>query len=877
MKKIIIFLFFALMAPVCVMAQSSMTDDQVIKFVIKEHENGTSQEQIVTKLMQRGVDISQIRRVRQKFQRMSKDQALGVLSNDTQRQRGDRSRNGNNANIEGEDQRLDRFSNYDGDDRSTYKVRDGIVSQRTYDENDELFTEFEDELNDFMPADTAQMYLNLLKRVKKDKKKVFGRDIFNKKNLSFEPNMNIATPAGYRLGPGDAVFIDIYGASQKTIESTISPEGTVTIEGFGPVNLSGMTVEQANAHLRSQLGRRYQSSQIRLTVGQTRTIMVNVFGEVKAPGTYTLSAFASVFHALYMAGGPSELGTLRNIKVYRHNQLVSTVDVYDYILNGQLSGNVRLADNDVIMVGSYDCLVNITGKVKRPMWYEMRKNESLSTLLKYAGGFTGDAYKSSVRVVRKTGRQFSIYNVGEFDMSTFNMNDEDSVSVDSIIQRFENMVEIKGAVFRPGKYQVGGAITSVHSLIQNCEGLTEEAFTDHAVMHRMRADRSLEVIPVDVQGILDGRVADIPLRPNDVLFIPTKRDMMEEQTITIHGEVFYPGIYKYAHNETIEDFILQAGGLRETASTVKVDVARRVNNPSALVTDSIIAQNFSLSIKDGFVIDGEPGFVLMPFDEVYVRKSPGSFEQQSITVDGEVLFGGTYTLSKKTSRLSDAIKAAGGVNDRAYTQGARLERRPNEEERMSMEQALKKEREQYETNLMEMMIKSGNAGAIVQMQQDQQQEGDKKQKSQSMEKYEIPETYPVGIELDKALANPGGREDIILREGDRIIVPQYNGTVKINGAVMYPNTVAYRKGKGVSYYIDQAGGFSSKAKKSQTYIIYMNGTVAKAGHNAKPQPGCQIVVPDKTMNTTSLQQTLSIATSVGSLAAIIATIANIIK
>ena len=516
------------------------------------------------------------------------------------------------------------------------------------------------------------------------------------------------------------------------------------------------------------------------------------------------------------------------------------------------------------------------------MWYEMRKNESLSTLLKYAGGFTGDAYKSSVRVVRKTGRQFSIYNVGEFDMSTFNMNDEDSVSVDSIIQRFENMVEIKGAVFRPGKYQVGGDITSVHSLIQNCEGLTEEAFTDHAVMHRMRADRSLEVIPVDVQGILDGRVADIPLRPNDVLFIPTKKDMMEEQTITIHGEVYYPGIYKYAHNETIEDFILQAGGLRETASTVKVDVARRVTNPSALATDSIIAQNFSLSLKDGFVIDGEPGFVLMPFDEVYVRKSPGSYEQQNITVDGEVLFGGTYTLSKKTARLSDAIKAAGGVNDRAYAQGARLERRPNEEERMSMEQALKKEREQYETNIMEMMIKSGNAGAIVQMQQQQQEDsknGNQKrgQQSQSMEKYEIPETYAVGIELDKALANPGGREDIILREGDRIIVPQYNGTVKINGAVMYPNTVAYRKGKGVSYYIGQAGGFSSKAKKSQTYIIYMNGTVAKAGHNAKPQPGCQIVVPDKTMNTTSLQQTLSIATSVGSLAAIIATIANIIK
>ena len=699
MKKLTIFILFALLAPVSMMAQSSMTDDQVIKFVIKEHEDGTSQQQIVTKLMQRGVDITQIRRVRKKFERMSKDQALGVLSNDTQRQTGDRSRNGNtnNSNAANNPQ-LDRFSDYDADSRSSYRVREGVVGPRTYNEDDPEFMEFEDELNDFLPADTAQMYLNLLKKVQKDRKKVFGRDIFNKKNLSFEPNMNIATPAGYRLGPGDAVYIDIFGASQKTIDATISPDGTVTIEGFGPVSLSGLTVEQANAQLRSQLGRRYQSSQIKLTVGQTRTIMVNVFGEVKAPGTYTLSAFASVFHALYMAGGPSELGTLRNIKVYRNGQLVSNVDVYDYILNGKLSGNVRLADNDVIMVGSYDCLVNITGKVKRPMWYEMRKDESLSTLLKYAGGFTGDAYKSSVRVVRKTGRQFSIYNVGEFDMSTFNMNDEDSVSVDSIIQRYENMVEIKGAVFRPGMYQVGGAITTVRSLIQNSEGLTEEAFTDHAVMHRMRTDRSLEVLPVDVQGILDGRVADIPLRPNDVLFIPTKSDMMQEQTITIHGEVYYPGIYKYAHNQTIEDFILQAGGLKDNASTVKVDVSRRITNPSALATDTLVAQNFSLSLKDGFVIDGEQGFILQPFDEVYVRKSPGSHEQQNITIDGEVLFSGTYTLSKQNARLSDAIRAAGGLNNLAYVEGARLERRPNEEERMSMEQALKKEREQYETN-----------------------------------------------------------------------------------------------------------------------------------------------------------------------------------
>ena len=870
MKKSIILLFVMMLIPMGIMAQSSMTDDQVFKYVIKEHENGTSQSQIVTQLMQRGVDITQIRRVRKKFERMSKDQALGVLSNDTERdQTADSRQRKNNGESRYDNFRDDRER---GDDRSTYRVREGVPTQRMYNEDDEEWTEFRDELDEFLPADTATMYLQLLAKMEKDKKKVFGRDIFNKRNLSFEPSMSIATPANYRLGPGDAVLIDIYGASQKTIEATVSPDGDVTIEGFGPVQVAGLTVGQANAQLRSQLGKRYQSSQIRLTVGQTRTIMVNVFGEVKAPGTYTLSAFASVFHALYMAGGPSELGTLRNIKVYRNNQLVTTVDVYDYILNGQLTGNVRLADNDVILVGTYDCLVTHSGKVKRPTFYEMRKNESLSTLLRYAGGFTGDAYKSSVRVVRKTGRQFSVYNVGEFDMSSFTMNDEDSVSVDSIIQRFENMVEIKGAVFRPGMYQVGGDITSVHSLIQNSEGLTEDAFTDHAVLHRMRPDRTLEVIQVDVQGILDGRVADMPLKPNDVLFIPTKQDLQEEQTLTIHGEVHYPGIYKFAHNETIEDFILQAGGLKDGASTAKVDVSRRIINPGATTNDSIVAQTYSFALKDGFVIDGEVGFTLQPFDEVYVRKSPGSHTQQNITIDGEVLFAGTYTIDKKTMRLSDAIKAAGGVSDLAYVRGARLERRTNETERLRMEAIQKKEREQFETNMMESLMKSGNAAAIQQMQADQTGKG-----TQQMRKYEIPYSYPVGIELDKALAAPGGREDIVLREGDRIIVPRYDATVKINGEVMYPNTVAYRKGKSASWYIDQAGGFTSKGKKSQTYIIYMNGTVAKAGHNAKPEPGCEIVVPSKPLNKTTLTETLSIATGIGSLAAIIATLASLLK
>lgn len=856
MKKYIILFLFALLLPCYATAQSSMTDEQILKFVMKENAEGTSQAQIVTKLMQKGVTIEQIRRVKDKYERQAKNKGLGTVSSkdteeDNGRQRKNNGKKGSSKNDDDEESPQYRI-------KDTREKKKSKSKEVVYDETNEDWLMMQDELNTFIP-DTTAMLEKLL--AEKRKKKVFGRDIFNNKDLTFEPNMNIATPQNYILGPGDAVYIDIYGASQKTIESTVSPDGEVTIEGFGPVQVSGLTVAQANARLRSTLGARYSSSKIKLTVGQTRSIMINVMGEVKNPGTYTLPAFATVFHALYMAGGTNDIGTMRNIKVYRNNRLVSVVDIYDYILNGKLTGNVRLADNDVISVGPYDCLVNITGKVKRPMYYEMKRNESVGTLLKYAGGFTGDAYKKSVRIVRKTGREYSVYNVDEFDMSAFHLADEDSVSVDSILPRFSNMVEVKGAVFRPGMYQVGGDINSVKTLIEHADGLREEAFTARAVMHRMKKDRTLEVVPVDVEGILDGTVPDIPIQNNDVLFIPTKQEMMEEQTITIHGEVQYPGIYRYADNETLEDFVLQAGGLKQTASTVKVDVSRRIVNPKALTTDSVIARTYTFALKDGFVIDGTPGFKLMPFDEVYVRKSPGYYKQQNVVVEGEVMFSGTYTLSKKNQRLSDLIKSAGGVNDRGYIAGARLERKVNESERARMEAVLKKAKEEAE----QMEIEAAKENKKIDLKD-----------SEKIKKFEIPEFYSVGIELDKALANPGCDADIVLREGDKIIVPQYNGTVKINGAVMYPNTVGFQKGKKAKYYINQAGGFSEKAKKSQTYIVYMNGTIAKVSLNAKPKPGCEIVVPEKEINKMTIAEKMTIGTSVASIATMIATLANIL-
>ena len=832
MKKNILLLVLVLVMPACMMAQSSMSDDQVMQFVVKEHAQGTSQSQIVTKLMQRGVNISQIRRVREKYDRQIKNKGMGVVADQAVSTATSRMRQNNG----------DRKT--DAKTKTDQLIQTDNYPRTTIDDDDRLAMEHE--LGGMLPTDTAALLRQLM--AEKQVKRVFGRDIFNNKKLTFEPNMNIATPRNYRLGPGDAVIIDIYGASQKTLETTVSPDGEVTIEGFGPVQVSGLTVAQANARLRSTLGSRYQSSKIKLTVGQTKTIMVNVMGEVRMPGTYTLSAFATVFNALYMAGGPNDLGTLRNIKVFRNNRLIAMVDVYDYILNGKAS-NIHLTDNDVIVVGPYDCLVGINGKVKRPMYYEMKKSESVGTLLKYAGGFTGDAYTKAVRVIRKTGREYSVYNVGEFDMSSFRIADGDSVSVDSILDRYENMVEVKGAVFRPGKYQVGGDITSVRSLIEHAEGCTEQAFTAHAVMHRMKADRTLEVIPVDIDGIMQGRVADVPLQKNDVLFVPTKQALMEQQTLTIHGEVHYPGIYQYAANETIEDLILQAGGLNDQASMVKVDVARRIRDPKALTTDSIISQTYTLALKDGFVIDGQPGFRLMPYDEVYVRRSPGFTTPQNVYVEGQVMFAGTYTLARKNERISDVIRKAGGVTDLAYVSGARLLRRTSEAERAKMRAV---------TRIL--AAQGANSDSI------------------NVALLQLADTYPVGIELGEALKHPGGDADLVLREGDQLIIPEYNGTVKISGDVMFPNTVAYEKGKRFSYYIDQAGGFGQRAKKSRTIIVYMNGTVGRVAHNAKVRPGCEIVVPSKPRrNPAAIGQWLGIGSSVASLATMIASLANLLK
>ena len=794
MRKLLI-LFLCSFALVSGSFAQKLSDQQVIQMAVKEKQAGASETEIATRLMQKGATMDQIQRIRSQYAQQITKRGM--------------------------------------DDTVDNAIGNAQARMRTNNEpNDNAIT----------ASGGAEAPRYVPEAMSPSGKRVFGRDIFNNKKLSFEPQMNIATPQNYVVGPGDQLIIDIYGASQQSLKLTVSPDGDVTVPEFGPIRVSGLSINAAQAKIRSKLGSYYQSSEIKTSLGQTRSIMVNVMGEVRVPGTYTLSAFATVFHALYMAGGISDLGTLRSIKVFRQGRQISVVDVYEFILNGRLAGNVRLQDNDVIQVGPYESIVEIDGSVKRPMAYELRKNESLATLLKYAGGYTNNAYKKSMRVVRNNGRMKSVFNVEEFEMNAFKMTDGDVVTVDRILDRFENMVEVKGAVFRPGMYNLGDKVNSIRSLVETADGLTEEAMVSRAVLRRLKPNRTQEVISIDLKGILDGTTADVALENEDILFIPTQAEHQNLHTLTINGEVIFPGTYEYADNMTIEDLILQAGGLTDNASTVKVDVSRRIIDPEATTSTMEVAQTFSFSINPNFELEGNRSFTLQPYDAVSVRRSPVSAVPFIAHVEGEIAFAGSYTLEQKNLRLSDLVKTAGGTIPGAYVRGARLIRTMTADERARMQEVIEIARQSA-------AISSKDSIALDQLA--------------------LSTTYSVGIHLDDALANPGSDEDIELQDGDRLIIPRFNHTVKISGDVLKPNTVAIKERKDYRYYVEQAGGYGRRARKSHTFIVYQNGTIAKAT-KGKIEPGCEIIVPTKGPRTsTPITNWLGVGTSLASLATMI--------
>lgn len=832
MKRTLILLSLILTYSFSLSAQSSMTDNQVMEYVIKENEKGTSREDIFSNLMKKGVSIEQIQRIRSKYERENGKNQLGTRDITGSKSLENRTRKANGETIS-----EDKARNYKkpGNKRiDNLSESQKLLWQK---KQEEIMA---DEMSVWLP-DSLALYEEFWQSKNDEGKQIFGRNIFNRKNLSFEPEMNIATPSDYELGPGDEIYIDIWGASQKSLKSIISPEGILLVEGIGPMDVTGMTVSEANRKLQDIFKKYYADSNVRLSVGQTRTISVNVMGEVLVPGTYSLSAFSTVFHALYVAGGVNEIGTLRDIKVFRHNKQIATVDIYDYILNGNLKGNIRLQSGDVVIISPYNCLVNITGKVKRPMYYEMKETESVKTLIDYAGGFTGDAYVKNLRLIRKKGGKMSVHSIDEFDISKFQLCDGDSLFVDSTLNRYTNLVEIRGAVFRPGKYQMDGKVSTVRQLIETAGGVTEEAFVNRAIMHRRRANRTLEARSIDVRSLMAHKIPDISLQNEDVIFIPSQEDVLGQRTLTISGEVMYPGIYEYADSTTIEDLVLQAGGLTDAASIVKIDVSRRIRDNQAKQASATVAESYTFSIKDGFVIDGKPGFILKPFDEVFVRRSPGYIEQEHVEISGEVAFSGTYVLTKKNQRLSDLVREAGGLTPEAYAQGARLERKLTEEEKLKQQ------------TLAKIAISDDSV---------------------DIKKISLGDTRYVGINLDKALEHPGNDEwDVVLKEGDKLVIPQFNNTVSISGEVMYPNTITYKKGESLKYYINQAGGFSNSAKTSRVFAVNMNGTVTRVKSAKDIQPGCELVVPAKSKRKgLSFAELMSMGTMTATLATVIATL-----
>lgn len=797
MRKILILLVLCLGFVQIVCAQT-MTDEQVKAFVIEAQGKGMSQQEIAKNLLVRGVTIEQVNRIKREMQSRGQVKAADVSS-----------------------------------------------------EESRMRTTLEDKL-DILPTDSVI-----------SEKEIFGHNIFQNKSVAFEASYNLPTPSDYKLGPGDQVAIDVWGASQSSLLKTISPDGNISVENLGPIYLSGLTVDQANKLLKQKFESIYAGlndenpvSNIRLSLAQNRAIQVHVMGEVINPGTYTMSSFSTIFNALYLSGGVNDKGSLRLVKVYRKDKPIATYDVYDFILNGKLNMGIRLEDNDVVVIDAYKNLVNVTGAVKRPMYYEVLDGETVDEVLKYAGGLAENAYKEDVRIERSGKHEREILTVAKAELGQTQMQDGDVLSVDKIAPTFSNMVEIQGAVYRPGKFQLSDNIATVKQLIECAGGLRDEAFLNRAILNRRNPNNTMENLAIDLRQLHNGAIADIPLRKNDVLLIHEWSDVYEMRTITVSGEVLFAGTYEFRDNMTVEDAVLGAGGLKESASAVRVLVARIPKDAYATTERDTISQLFELTLNDDLEVVDNQSFVLMPFDEVIVRRSPGYNIQEKVFVEGEILFPGDYVLPSKHVTLSQLVQMSGGCTSDAYLYSAKLLRKKSKEEHELDEKA-------FETAL-EGALNKEDSLAILQQRKEEEKEN----------------VYSIAIDLAGAMEKPGSDADILLQEGDRLVIPRRIDVVKVSGEIMVPNAIAYKEGKPLKYYVNQAGGYTNEAKKNKIYVIHANGEVEKVnGRSRSIYPGSEIVVSAKKKREGGMTaaQLVSLSSATTSLATVVLALMNVLK
>jgi protein involved in polysaccharide export with SLBB domain len=690
-------------------------------------------------------------------------------------------------------------------------------------------------------------------QTEEDSLKIFGYDLFRRENLSFEPSLNIPTPTNYVLGTGDQLLVEVWGASQQSYELTISPEGQVRISNLGPVKVGGLTIEKASELIIQRLSGIYSGLRgpnantfAQVSIGNIRSIKVTIAGDAYLPGTYTLPAFATAFNALYLAGGPSDKGSFREIIIMRDNQPVAKLDLYHFLLKGETIHNIRLRDEDLVFIGPSRNLIRLHGEVIRPAIYELRENETLADLIAFAGGFSPAAYTRRLQVDRKTENQRRMLNVENDLFSSFLMRAGDQLIVGPVLEKYENRVTIQGAVFREGEYALTEGFT-VKQLIERAEGLREDAFLHRAAIYRQRDNLELEVIDIDLATLFEGTAPDLTLQREDLLVISSITDLHEERVVNIMGEVQNPGTFDWGHNITLGEIIRQAGGLNHAASLARVEVARRVTNRQALKAGNKTTEVITFPINENLALGDEAAsFALHPFDMIFVRRSPDYQQQKLVQLRGEVAFPGSYAIAGKNEYISDLVLRAGGLTAEAYLPGARLARKTDK----------------------------SRQDRIKRLQAVENIEVDIEDEATTHDDFEH-----IGIDLETILKNPRSRHDLIVMEGDILEIPQQLQTVKMTGAVLHPTSAIYQPNRGVRTYVTRAGGFSDNAMRSKVYVLHPNGSVNRTRSfmmiRSYPavEPGSEIIVPQKPERQgRTLQETVAISSALTSLALVIVTL-----
>jgi len=687
-------------------------------------------------------------------------------------------------------------------------------------------------------------------------RKIFGFSLFTNPDLTFNPGVNIATPKDYQLGPGDILNIDVWGASQKSYQEIVSPEGKIIISKVGPVFVSGLTIGQATKKIKKYLTTIYSGLEkgntfMEISLGGIRSIRVNIVGEVTLPGTYNLSSLASVFNAMYAAGGPSPDGSLRDVKIIRNNKTIASLDFYNFLLNGILKGNMRLQDEDIIFVSPYKDRVQIKGQVKRNLFFDMKPGETLEDLIHFSGGFTGKAYTRRIKIIRKTPLEKKILVVGNNQQDTTKLFNGDLVIVDSVLNRYQNRVLITGAIMMPGQYAVNKQ-TSLQNIISEANGFRLDAYKKRIVVYRLTKDLTRKALSVNLNNLIN-KGKQFILQREDSIYVPSLYDLKEKSTIQVNGQVSRPGVYPYTENIRLLDVLISAGGLLESAAGAHVNIARRIVDTLSGKNTNEISRSFSFKIyKNLELSDSAKNFILSPFDQVYVRKSPNYIPQQLVSISGEVNFPGKYSLNSRNERISELIQQAGNLTPLAYLKGASLIRM--KKNGLLHQKALK-------------TINSVN----------------KKEKNRIISANQ--QYYIIGIDLEKILKHPGSMADLELQPGDSLQILKRSQTVTVSGAVYRPNVIPYQKGLLLSEYISSAGGFTKNAVRRNIYIIYANGSVKKTSNflffklYPSVEPGAEIIIPAKKKNNGRMNvvTAVGLSSSMASLALVLLTIAKTIK